>query len=77
MKEYDRVELIKDREEYNKAGVKKGDQGIILGGERNGYFLVYFDGEILQDENGVYYTTEIDVGVYRDDLKVIHECVPD
>ncbi len=63
MKEYDRVELIKDRAEYKKAGVKSGDKGVILGGERNGYVLVYFDGKIVQDENGVYCTTEIDVGV--------------
>ena len=43
MKEYDRVELIKDRAEYKKAGVKSGDKGVILGGDRNGYVLVYFD----------------------------------
>ena len=73
MKEYDRVVLIKDRAEYRKAGVKPGDRGVILGCERNGYFLVYFDGEIEQDENGVYYTTEIDVGVRAEDLKVLNE----
>ena len=73
MKEYDRVELIKDRAEYKKAGVKSGDKGVILGGERNGYVLVYFDGKIVQDENGVYFTTEIDVGVRAEDLKLLNE----
>ncbi len=38
-----------------------------MGGDRNGYFLVYFDGEIVQDENCVYCSTEIDVGVRAED----------
>ena len=72
MKELDRVMLIKDRDEYRKAGVKVGDTGIIMGEERyGGYVLVYFDGEIYQDEDGVYCTKEKDVGVRKEDLKVI------
>lgn len=59
------------RREYIKAGVKKGDTGIILGKERNGYVLVYFDGVIYQNEDGVYCTTEIDVGVMLADLIVV------
>ncbi|MCM1438318.1 MAG: DUF3148 domain-containing protein [Roseburia sp.] len=67
MKEYDRVRLIRERSDYTKVGVKVGDEGIILGPKRLGYWLVLFDGEIgLQDENGVYYTTEIDVGVLEE-----------
>ena len=73
MREYDRVELIKDKKEYNNAGVKKGDKGVILGEKRQGYWLVYFDGEIFQDTDGVWKTTEIDVGVLEEDLKVIKE----
>ena len=73
MKELDRVELIKDRAEYTEAGVKIGDKGIVMGGDRNGYVLVYFDGEIYQDEKGVYRTTEKDVGVRKEDLKVVFE----
>ena len=74
MKELDRVMLIKDRDEYRKAGVKAGDKGIIMGAERyGGYVLVYFDGEIYQDEDGVYCTTEKDVGVRMEDLEVIPE----
>ncbi len=69
MEEYTRVELIKDRSEYKKAGVKAGDKGVVLGEERNGYVLVYFDGENYIDENGVYCTTEKDVGVRVEDLK--------
>ena len=34
MKEYDRVELINDRQEYLDAGVKRGDKGTILGENR-------------------------------------------
>ncbi len=72
MKVLDRVELIKDRAEYKEAGVKVGDTGIIMGEERyGGYVLVYFDGEIYQDNAGVYRTTEKDVGVRKEDLKVI------
>ena len=36
MKELDRVVLIKDRAEYQKAGVKAGDKGIVMGAERYG-----------------------------------------
>lgn len=71
MKEYDRVELIKERREYLNAGIKKGDKGVILGENRNGYWLVVFDGEIYQDSDGVWKTTEIDVGVLDEDLKTI------
>ena len=73
MKEYDRVELLNDRPEYLAAGVKKGDKGVILGEKRVGFWLVYFDGEIFQDTDGVWKTTEIDVGVLEKDLKVIKE----
>ena len=73
MKEYDRVELISDKKIYNDAGVKKGDKGTILGEKRLGYWLVYFDGDIYQDKDGVWKTTEIDVGVLEEDLKVIEE----
>ena len=71
MKELDRVELIKERAEYRETGVEVGDKGTIMGEERNGYVLVYFDGEIYQDKDGVYCTTEKDVGVRVEDLKVI------
>ncbi len=73
MKEYDRVELIKERKEYLDAGIKKGDKGTILGEKRLGYWLVYFDGDCFQDSDGVWKTTEIDVGVKEEDLRVIKE----
>jgi len=72
MEEYRRVELIRECSEYKKLGLKIGDQGIVLGEERNGYVLVYFDGEIYQNEDGIYFTTEIDAGIKPDDLKVIN-----
>lgn len=72
MKEYDKVELIKERSEYINAGIKKGDKGIILGENRNGYWLVVFDGKIYQDSDGVWKTTEKDVGVLEENLKIIY-----
>ena len=53
--------------------MKKGDKGTILGENRLGYWLVYFDGEMFQDDDGIWSTTEIDVGVKEEDLKVIKE----
>ena len=73
MKEYDRVELISDKKKFVDLGLKKGDKGIVLGEERNGYWLVYFDGEIFQDTDGVWKTTEIDAAVQEEDVKVIEE----
>ena len=74
MKEYDRVELIVDKKRYADQGLKKGDKGVVLGQERNGYWLVYFDGEIFQDTDGVWKTTEIDAAVLEEDVRVIWEC---
>ncbi len=68
MKELDYVELIKDRAEYAKEGVYKGDRGIISLGERNGYVLVLFSGKIQDDP-----AADIDIGIRIDDLKVIRE----
>ena len=73
MKEYDRVELISDKKKFVDLGLKKGDKGIVLGEERNGYWLVYFDGQIFQDTDGVWKTTEIDAAVLEEDVKVIEE----
>ena len=41
MKELDRVRLIKDRAEYAREGVHKGDVGTLMLGDRNGYVLVF------------------------------------
>ena len=73
MKEYDRVRLIKNKSSYAKAGVKAGDEGIILGPKKLGYFLVIFDGEIYQNEKGVYCTTEKTAAVLEEDLEVIED----
>ena len=73
MKEYDKVRLIRDRSSYAKAGVKAGDEGVILGPKRLEYFLVVFEGEIRQDENGIYYTTDKSAAVLEEDLEVIEE----
>ena len=70
MKMYDKVKLIKERSEYLKAGVKINDEGIIMGENRNGYVLVVFEGDIYLDSNGVYKTTEIDVGIKIEDLEL-------
>ena len=55
-------------------GLKKGDKGTILGPKRNGYWLVVFEGEFLQNKNGVWYSTGVDVAVTDEDVKVIWEC---
>lgn len=73
MKLLDRVELISDKKKFTALGLKKGDKGILLGEERNGYWLVVFDGEIFQGEDGVWQTTEIDAAVLEEDVKVIDE----
>ena len=74
MKEYDKVELISDKKKFIDLGLKKGDKGTILGPKRNGYWLVVFDGEIFQDEDGIWSTTEIDAAVLDEDVKVVWEC---
>ena len=71
MKELDKVRLIKDRARYREQGMNVGDVGTIMGGARNGYVLVIIEGEIYQDEDGVYCTTEKDVAVQVEDLEVI------
>ena len=71
MKELDRVRLVKDRARYREQGMNLGDVGRIMGGERNGYVLVVLPGEIYQDENGVYRTTEKEVAVRVEDLEVV------
>ena len=74
MKLLNRVELIADKKRYTDLGLKKRDKGIVLGEERaGGYWLVCFDGEIFQDVDGIWKTTEIDVGVLEKYLKVIKE----
>ena len=43
MKEYDIVELIKERPEYTKAGVKAGDFGAVMSEKSiDGYWYVIF-----------------------------------
>ncbi len=73
MKELDKVRLIKDRARYREQGMNVGDVGTIMGGERNGYVLVILEGEIYQDEDGVYCTTEKDIAVRAEDLEVVSE----
>ncbi len=72
MKELDRVKLIKDRAEYAQEGTYKGDVGTIMMGERNGYALVFFDGEYYED-HGYTLRADIEVAVRAEDLEVIHE----
>ena len=73
MKELDRVRLIKDRAEYNKRGVHKGDVGTLMMGDRNGYVLVFFDGKPYTTSDGFTLLDEIDVGVQVEDLEVLNE----
>ncbi len=68
LSEYDLVEVIRDRKEYRDCGVTIGDQGIILGGERNGYVLVGFEGKVPDDPYA-----DITVGFRIEDLKKIDQ----
>jgi hypothetical protein len=73
MKVLDKVKFIKDRAEYRERGVNIGDTGTVLGEERNGYVLVVIEGEIYQNKDGVYCTTDIDIGARVEDLEVVKE----
>ena len=76
MKELDRVRLIKDRAEYSKRGINRGDVGTLMLGERNGYVLVFFDGEPYKTFDGITLLDEIDIGVRVEDLEVLNENDP-
>ena len=73
MKILDRVKFIKDRAEDRKKGIKIGDTGTVLDEERNGYVLVVIEGEPYQNKDGIYCTTDIDIGARVEDLEVIKE----
>lgn len=74
MKELDRVRLIKDRVDYAKEGIYKGAVGTIMMDDvRNGYVLVFFDGDEYINKDGQRVVKEVDVGVRVDDLEVIQD----
>lgn len=73
MKEYDKVELISDKQKFKDLGLEKGRIGTILGPKRNGYWYVVFDGEIFQGEDGIWDCTDISAAVLDEDVKVILE----
>ena len=69
MKEYDLVELVKDRPEYEKEGVKKGMFGAVMSDKPiDGQWYVIFS---------EFYTGKdiADILVYEEDLQ-IHKFVP-
>ncbi|MBR2860830.1 MAG: hypothetical protein IKB86_03230 [Clostridia bacterium] len=73
MKEYDKVELISDKQEFKDLGLEKGRTGTILGTKRNGYWYVVFEGEIFQRDDGVWSCSDIGAAVTDEDIKVIWE----
>ena len=74
MKEYDRVELIVEKEKYANEGVHKGMDGWICDPRKiDGFWLVSFEGEIFQGEDGVWDCTDITIEFLEEDLKVIKE----
>ena len=74
MKMMDCVEVIVEKDNYAKEGVHKGMNGWICD-PRNieGNWLVSFEGEIFQGEDGVWDCTDITIEVLEEDLKVIKE----
>ncbi len=74
MKEYDDVKVIVEKERYAKVGIHKGMIGTILDPRRiEGDWLVVFDGEFKQDEDGAWYTTDIECEIAESDLIVVKE----
>ncbi len=74
MKEYDDVKVIVEKERYAKVGIHKGMIGTILDPRRiEGDWLVVFDGEFKQDEDGTWYTTDIECEIAESDLIVVKE----
>ena len=68
MKEYDRVELIVEKEKYEKEGVHKGMDGWICDTRNiNGQWLVCFDHADDLPEYPI-------IAVKEEDLKLIWEC---
>ena len=71
MKEYDRVELIVEKEKYANEGVHKGMDGWICDPRNiNGQWLVCFDHADDLPEYPI-------ISVLEEDLKVIWECPED
>ena len=73
MKEYDKVELISDKNKFRELGLEKGRIGTVLGPKRNGYWYVVFEGEIFQGEDGIWDYTDISAAVLDEDVKVVSE----
>ena len=74
MKEYDKVELVAEKQEFKDLGLEIGRKGTVLGAKRNGYWYVVFEGEIFQREDGVWDSTDIGAAVLEEDVKVVWEC---
>ncbi len=73
MKEYDKVELISDKNKFKELGLEKGMIGTVLGPKRNGYWYVVFEGKIFQGEDGIWDCCDISAAVLDEDVKVILE----
>ena len=72
------VRLIRDRERYRKEGVEKGRTGFIMDPRSiEGTWLVSFSGEMVQDEDGCWGSTDIECIVLEEDLEAIEGEWPD
>lgn len=69
-KDCEQVMLIADKEEYKINGLNKGRTGFIMDPHcLNGKWLVSFSGEMVQDEEGIWGSTDIECAVKEEDLK--------
>lgn len=73
-KDCEQVMLIADKEEYKTIGLEKGRTGFIMDSRCiNGKWLVSFSGEMVQDEDGIWGSTDIECAVKEEDL-IIYNC---
>lgn len=73
MQEYDKVELIVDKNCYSKRNVHKGMRGTIMDPRKiDGRWLVIFDGtECYQRDDGVWTCNDVELSVLEEDLELV------
>ncbi len=73
MQEYDWVALNVENEYYASMGLHKGAKGCIMDPRKiGGCWLVIFEGEIFQEEDGMWSCSDVDLVVKEEDLILLH-----
>ncbi len=71
MKENDRVRLKVHKQKFLQYGYDVGAEATIIEPKVDGYWLIRFDGECVQDEAGVWYYTGRTLEALDEDLELI------